>query len=118
MEEKELTTDIFKDRSIKRVFKYSLFLISLSIIFIVFKFKTLPPEVPLFYSLPWGEKQLAPKFFLFLLPLSSVITLLVNIFFAKKAKEELLVAKLLIIGAFLFSLLAIITLFKIISLVS
>ena len=114
MEEKALNTNILKDKLIKKYFKMTIFLISLSLIFMVFKFREIPPEVPLFYSLPWGEKQLANKFFLFLLPLFSIITLLVNRYLAMKIKEEILISRLLIIGAFLFSLLSTITLFKIV----
>lgn len=118
MEKKLLKIEVFEDKILKRYFKYSLFLISLSLIFIVFKFKTIPPKIPLFYSLPWGEQQLADKFFLFLLPIASIITLLLNIILAKKIKEEVLVMKLLIGTAFLFSLLSFITLVKIILLIA
>jgi len=118
MEEKNLKTDIFEDKLIKRYFKLSLFLISTSLLFIVLKFRELPPQVPLFYSLPWGEKQLTNKFYLFLLPFGSIIILLSNIFLAKNVKEELLIAKLLLAGALLFSILSTITLIKIILLVT
>lgn len=119
MEEKNSNKDIFKNKIIKKYFKYSLFLISSSIIFAVFKFKDLPPEVPLFYSLPWGKKQLADKVFIFILPLSSILVLLLNLFLAKKIKEDFIIIKeILIIGAFLFSLILTITLLKIIFLVT
>ncbi len=39
------------------------------------KFSTLPPQIPLFYSKPWGEDQLADTWMIVLLPL------LLNIFY-------------------------------------
>ena len=35
--------------------------------------KTLPPQVPLWYSKPWGDERLASPWFLFLPLLSSII---------------------------------------------
>lgn len=56
----------------------NIFLIASSIILIGLKWPNLPPQIPLFYSRPWGEEQLAPKLFLGLLPLVCLITLLIN----------------------------------------
>ena len=44
------------------------------LILVVFKFFSLPPQVPLFYSRIWGENQLANKEFLFL-PIAGVFLL-------------------------------------------
>lgn len=30
-------------------------------LFVLFLWKRIPPEIPWFYSLPWGENQLMPK---------------------------------------------------------
>lgn len=38
----------------------------------------LPPEVPLFYSRPWGEQILAAPVFLFLIPAVALLALVVN----------------------------------------
>lgn len=40
----------------------------LMVLSVVFKFSTLPPQIPLFYSLPQGELQLADWWFIILLP--------------------------------------------------
>lgn len=39
----------------------------------------LPPTVPLYYSLPWGEARLVPKLFLFALPTMAMIILIFNL---------------------------------------
>lgn len=42
----------------------------------------LPPEVPLFYSRPWGEQILAVPIFLYLLPAVALFCLLLNFLLA------------------------------------
>ncbi|MEK7165766.1 MAG: hypothetical protein AAB874_03095 [Patescibacteria group bacterium] len=43
----------------------------------IWSWQRLPPLVPLFYSLPWGEEQLAPPYFLTLLLLIQVFNVFV-----------------------------------------
>lgn len=66
----------------KKTKTFTLFL-NLILVFLTFGFlfsvsKSLPPQLPLFYSLPWGEKQLATKGLIFLLPIFSLAVFLVN----------------------------------------
>lgn len=42
----------------------------------------------MWYSRPWGEGQLAPKIFLFLIPAFSLIFLIFNLIFPKILKIE------------------------------
>ncbi|MBU1327178.1 hypothetical protein KKB64_04915 [Patescibacteria group bacterium] len=46
---------------------------------IVSSWQLLPPAVPLWYSRPWGEEQLAHPGWLFLLPFSSLCIYLTNV---------------------------------------
>ena len=48
------------------------------------KFSTFPPQIPLFYSRPWGESQLTDWWFIFLLPLLMDILYFFNLYLAKK----------------------------------
>ncbi|OGD83879.1 hypothetical protein A3A54_01885 [Candidatus Curtissbacteria bacterium RIFCSPLOWO2_01_FULL_39_62] len=43
---------------------------------------TLPPEVPIFYSRPWGEQILARPIYLWILPIITVVFVLTNYFIA------------------------------------
>lgn len=45
---------------------------------IIFTWQLLPPAVPLWYSRPWGEEQLAHPGWLFLLPFSGFCIYLIN----------------------------------------
>lgn len=109
---------LFGDKLIRRNFKSCLLLISLSLLLIVFRFRNLPPQVPLFYSRVWGEGQLANKFWLFLLPLFSLIVLLLNSLLAIKNKDEVMIVRLLIAQTLFYSLLSLIILIKIITLMT
>ena len=60
---------------------------------VAFSLSRLPPQIPLWYSLPWGEGQLAPKIALFVLPAISLVFLIFNLVFShfvrlKEVKEE------------------------------
>ena len=39
------------------------------IVTFILKFNSLPPQLPLFYSRPWGEAQLVDTWMIFLIPL-------------------------------------------------
>lgn len=55
-----------------------------SIIFILLGFlllyKSLPPKIPLYYSLPWGENQLVAKSQFLIIPLILILLTLTNLF--------------------------------------
>lgn len=50
----------------------------------IFKFGSLPPQIPLFYSLPWGEDQLVDFWFILLLPILLHIFFFLNIYLYNK----------------------------------
>jgi len=98
--------------------------LSLTIIFISISFfvlalgwQKLPPQSPLFYSLPWGEKQLATSKSLVLLPFLSLMILGFNYGFARILKETGLLLTLTLWTAAIFSFLSFFTLIKIVLLI-
>ena len=63
------------------------------------KFKMLPQEVPLFYSKPWGEEQVADIWFILLIPILMHLLYFGNIFLCKKlAQDELVMQKMFWVG--------------------
>lgn len=89
------------------------------ILLILFFWQRLPPEVPLFYSRPWGKEQLTTPFGFFILPLLSLIIILIHSAFTYFIpKEEKFVSKTLDISAVVFNFLCLITLTKIILLIT
>jgi len=93
------------------------------LISILFFWRKLPPEIPLFYSRPWGKEQLAKPLFLFLLPGLTLVIFLINFAFLVLVKTRLeekdasLLKKIIETTNFAFSLFCLITLLKIILLV-
>lgn len=62
-------------------------LITANILMIVtffLRISTLPPQIPLFYSRPWGESQLADAWMIFLIPLFLNLLYILNGYLYKK----------------------------------
>lgn len=91
----------------------------LSAFALVFRWQRLPPEVPLYYCLPWGEAQLATPLDLLILPLTSLFVFVFNFFLASVFLEkEPWLSRVLILTSTIFSFLAMFTLIKIIFLIT
>lgn len=89
------------------------------LIFIFFKFNDLPKQIPLYYSLPWGEGQLASAASIFILPTLSIIILLSNNLIATGfLKTTPLFSRLLTIFSLVFSFFSLISVIKIIITIS
>ena len=110
---------IKKNWLISSVHKFVIGLFILSIGLLIWRFPVLPPQVPLWFSRPWGEDQLASPYWLLLLPVSSIvwygIDFLTGIYVTA---EYLIFTQMLFLSALIVSLLSFITLIKILFLVS
>ncbi|MDP2632147.1 MAG: hypothetical protein Q8P25_00290 [Candidatus Curtissbacteria bacterium] len=73
---------VSRDRFSSFVFVFSLLCLLLQSSLILVSWGKLPPQVPIFYSRPWGEIILAAPFWLWLLPGILLMTLIVNWVFA------------------------------------
>lgn len=60
---------------------------------LAYKFSTLPPQIPLFYSKPPGEDQLADTWMILLLPLLMNFLFFFNNFFYRRYFNENVLAK-------------------------
>lgn len=60
------------------VFIFFVISVLLQSLLILFNWRGLPPEIPIFYSRPWGEPMLASPIFLWILPVATVLFVLVN----------------------------------------
>lgn len=76
----------------------------------------LPPLIPLFYGKPTGAEQLAPTWFIFIIPGISILITVTNLFVNKSAEDKF-IKKILAITSLVISLMATITVVKIIMLV-
>jgi hypothetical protein len=109
----------WQEKSNHHLFRWNLVFIIGQLVLLFFKFSSLPIQVPFYYSLPWGESQLASASTLFILPMFSIIFLLVNhllaTFFLNGIK---LFSHLLVAASLIFSAFSLITLIHIISIIS
>lgn len=105
--------------------KFSRFSLQLGFVFLLAQilallavWRSLPPQVPLFYSRPWGEEQLASPQTLWLLPGLSLAVTLTN-FFTNLilTQKQAPLRQILSATSSVFSLLCLITLGQIIRLV-
>jgi len=92
--------------------------IGMGLVSLALGWRKLPPEVPLFYSRPYGESQLASAWWLWLLPgLSLVMELIAMRVAGTMIEEDKLLAQILIWSAGLVGAMGLISLLKIIFLV-
>lgn len=62
------------------VFFLCLILIGGQVAILSLTWRLIPPQIPIFYSRPWGEEQISSKISLLILPLLSAAVLFVNSF--------------------------------------
>lgn len=85
-------------------------------LFILIFAKFLPPKLPLFYSLPWGEKQLAEHRQLLIIPASMILVTLCNLIISWQLHpQQSFFKNILLSSSVLISLILTITFFKIIA---
>jgi hypothetical protein len=101
-----------------RLLRFTIILFLIQLVLILWFYKELPPEIPLYFSRPWGADWLTATSSIFILPLMSLVTLLVNYFLALfYHQKKLILSQLLVIFSFIISLFSTFSVLKIISLV-
>jgi len=84
-------------------------------ILILFFPRLLPNKLPLFYSLPWGESQIASRQQFFIIPAAIVLISLVNIIMSWQLHQtQTFFKRILLISSFIVSIILSVTLIKII----
>lgn len=87
--------------------------ISIVLLFLIL-FNRIPDRLPLFYSLPWGETQLATKQQFFLLPVILILVCLINSLIASLLHEtQYILKRILMFSLLLINLIILITAVKI-----
>jgi len=108
-----------KDKTISLCLQLGFSLLVIQLIIVALFWRKLPPQVPLFYSRPWGGEQLVTPTRLLILPIISLLIIGVNFTAASLIPgEEKLASQLLVIFATVFNFLSLVTLFKIVTLVT
>jgi len=110
---------ILSDKIILRSFQSFLILSGLFILVLIWKWPVLPAQLPLFYSLPRSEEVLGSPYALLILPFLSLIIFSVHLIFAMRIFErEKLTSRILIVCAVIVEIILLLSLLKIIFLIS
>ncbi len=116
---KENFTEFLKDKNLKRLIWTDSFILSIFITIAIWKWSTLPVQLPLFYSLPRSQEQLATPLKLLVLPVFALIFSLINFTTAAFLfTKERLASIILIAMATIVSFLLLFTFIKIVFLIS
>jgi hypothetical protein len=92
----------------------SIILFVISLLLLAISWNKLSPQVPFYYSLPWGEDQLATPGELWLIPGSILIVIFANFILSKLFKEEVLLRQIAEAVTSIFAFLALFTLIRIV----
>lgn len=114
---KKFTFILLKDDFSRNLLISTIILLSLTLFILGFFFSKLPPQVPLFYSLPWGEEQLAPPYYFFLLPGITILTILGAFVFSFLFPEEKFLTRALILSITLMTFLSFYNILRILLLI-
>lgn len=110
---KGLISNIWADRITRFATVASIAFILVMVIYIVLVYQNLPPFLPLFNQLGWGDPRLSDKPFIFLLPTLTIGILIGNTLFASFVYEAMpLVSRMLITTNLLISALTLIFIFR------
>lgn len=86
---KELFKDIRKDKTIFSAFFANIFFIILTLAYILIYYGKLPPFVPIFNQLPWGEQRLGSTLTIFIPVGVSLVIFAINIFISAFIYKEI-----------------------------
>src|SRR3989344_1269009 len=93
---KEFFKDIRNDKITNSGFWATAVFIVVIFAFILFSYRNLPPFVPIFNQLPWGEERLGPTLTIFIPVLVALLILIINILTATITYKKIpLVARML-----------------------
>ncbi len=93
--------------------------ILISVILLLWRYPKLPPLVPIWFGKPWGIDRLAHPLWLVLLPAGSLIILIINTILSRILTRDMLIfTQILAATALIVAILSLVTLTKILFLVS
>ncbi len=109
---------IRQDKILSRFFLISAAIIVATLIYIVLVYGKLPPVVPIFNQLPWGDQRLGPKPAIFFPDLLVFIVFIVNLFLSTLIySKSPLLARMLAVTCFLIALLTFLFIFRTVQIV-
>jgi len=115
---KEFFKDVKSDKLTYRVFIATLFFILLPLPYILFSYRNLPPFLPIFNQLPWGQPRLAYTWSVFIPSIISLCILITNIVLSSVLYKKIpLVSRMLAVISFIIAILTLLFVFRTIQIV-
>lgn len=100
----EAKTGLLRERLNVLVLAVCLILEIAQVLMIILNWSKLPPQIPLYYSKPWGEPMLSSPIGIWLLPAIAFVSIFLNFIVAVFAhKSEIFVARVLVFSSGLVS---------------
>lgn len=101
------------DKILKWGFLLSAILLLCQIIYTVFSYFSLPPVVPLYNQLPWGESRLGSRLEIFIPSIITFLFIIGNLLLVNKLYEQLpLLSRIISITTLLITILSVIFTFQ------
>lgn len=115
---KDFFKDVKEDKTITSAFSVNVLFIIASIIYISFTYKKLPPLIPIFNQLPWGEQRLGNQIMIFIPVLVALLIFATNICISVVAyKKNPLLSRMLAAISLLAGILVFLFIARIITLI-
>ena len=107
-----------QDRLVLRLFILAFILILITFIFTLFNYSKLPPLLPVFNQLPWGEQRLSQTTGIFIPTLIVLLIFIINIFISAVIYQRSpLLSRMFAVTSFLTSLLTLLFIIRTITLI-
>lgn len=115
---KNFFKDIARDKTIASAYLINIFFIIAAIAYILFSYGKLPPFIPIFNQLPWGEQRLGSQITIFIPIGVSLLIFAINIFTNTLIHKKIpLVSRMLAANSLLTGILTFLFIVKTITLI-
>jgi hypothetical protein len=115
---KEIIKLIKTDKILFRFYAGSFLIIILTVIYILISYRNLPPVIPIFNQLPWGDERLGNPFAIFFPDIIVLVIFLINILLSEISyTKSPLIARMFAVTSFLISFLTFLFIFRTIQIV-
>lgn len=115
---KKYFKNLRQDKLVLRLFILSFIFLILIFVYVAFNYTKLPPLLPIFNQMPWGQQRLSPAAGIFIPPLIALFIFIINLFLAAFSYEKSpLLARLFAVTSCLTGLLTLLFVIRTITLI-
>ena len=86
---------ILNDKLAYSAFWATIISLVLQVLLILFSIGGLPPKIPIFYSMPWGESVLSAAIAIWILPILNAFFSTLDFFLISRARDDMFLSRIL-----------------------